>query len=352
MKRAIFSVHTISALVLGIVACGDDDSSVVADGGSDAAAAPAPSMRGVRMQPATADVAKSEPPPVKEDPPATGGKRSPPVAQDASMARADAQAAEEDAGPPEEDDAGVAEPVRTPLIRFNPMYTAFDGVHDYQLTPSVPRAAADASDPVDPRTVKWILDSEYFIRDPFPDLTASMKLTTKRAGSTRVRVEATTLAGERVYDEAEVLITEVSAEEWETGNARFQVGSPITWAPRCTAPEELGLCRLPCSTLQELPTTSACASCHGAMSTSRFAIEYTPTQTGGQSNDQLAETFLAGGRANFTMFDTEELREAEDPRCVFYIFHTWEMNDAETRGVIAQLRAIPPAANEAIDSTR
>jgi hypothetical protein len=352
-------------LALANGACGGDDdemavSAISADGGgesqADASASAEPRRRsdwnaadGGKPSALDAGKAPTQPPAGKRKPPTAPPNTSRPAAMDAAAPVLDA-GTEADAG--DDEDAGIDTPVRTQLIAFTPMYSAYDGVHPYQLTPSVPRAADDAADPVDPASVKWTIDSTYVSFDVFPDLTASILLTTKRAGTTTITVDATTRAGARVRDEAQLSITAVSPEVWEAGNQRFNVGTQVTWAPTCSSPDELGICMLPCATWDELPKSSACAGCHNSTSSSPFVIEYTPTQTAGLSNDQLLSLFTRGSRPNNTSFDSALLQEAAQPRCLFSSFHVWEIDQEAARGVVAQLRAIAPRANDALDKSR
>ncbi|HTU60509.1 MAG TPA: hypothetical protein VMF89_18790 [Polyangiales bacterium] len=360
-KVAVQTIALVCGFALASSACGDDEmavSALSADAGGESqdagSTSDTPRRRtewiaadGGSSTAQDAGKAQPQPPAAKRTtpPPVT----SPPAAMDAAAPVVDA-GTEADAG--DDEDAGIDTPVRAQLIAFKPMYSAYDGVHRYQLTPSVPRAADDATDPVDPTTVKWTVDSTYVSIDPFPDLPLGVKLTTKRAGLTLVTVEATTRAGVRVRDEARLAITAVSPEAWEAGDQRFNVGTQVTWSPACSAPDELSFCMLPCATWNELPKTSACASCHNSTSSSPFVIEYTPTQTAGLSDDQLLSLFTQGARPNYTGFDSALLQEAEEPRCLFSSFHVWEIDDVAARGVIAQLRAIPPRAIEALDIPR
>ena len=247
----------------------------------------------------------------------------------------------------EGDDGSV---VRPKLISFSPMFSAFDGTHEYAVTPSVPSAAEGSqdSDPVMASTVKWQVDGAFVKQDEFPELTAAAKLTTKKAGKTVVKVTAKTLAGVSIRGEAELTISEAKQDEWDAGEARYNNGMMITWMRPAMSAAGEGTCGLPVSI--ELPTTSACGNCHNPMNT--ISVEHTPTQTAGYSNEDLVNIFSAGQKPAGGTFNSPFLRNAPMPDCIYGEFHTWEMSDAEKKGIVWKLRSIAPRVQQEIDFGR
>jgi hypothetical protein len=246
-----------------------------------------------------------------------------------------------------DEDPGVNRPN---LISFSPMYSAFDGTHEYAVTPSVPSAAEGSkdSDPVMASTIKWDVDGAFLKRDEFPELTAAVKLTTKKAGSTTVKVTAKTLAGVQIRGEAKLTISPAQQNEWDAGEARYNNGMMITWMRPVMAASGEGTCGLPVTI--ELPKSSACGNCHAA--TSMITIEHTPTQTAGYSNEDLINIFTTGAKPAGGTFNSPFLRSAPMPDCIYAAFHTWEMTDDEKKGIIWKLRSIPPKVQEEIDFGR
>lgn len=357
-------MHGLLFCCLGLAssACGDDEvTAPAADGGSDTTTAK-PTTKTSATRAAESGSGSAEPAQVMDagQPAATPKKKSTPAQKTTKRASENpavldagkAAQAEADAGDLDED-AGAKLPGLVPqLIQFDPMYSAHDGVHSFQFTPSVPRAASNAADGVDPASLKWTFDSDFLHAEVFPGLPGGIQFTTKRPGQTKIEVTAKTRGGTAVRGEATVTISAVTASEWDVGFQRFFVGRPVTWGPSCKSPDDTGSCGLSCKTMMELPPSSACGSCHTNRSSAPYALEYTPTQTARYSNEELADIFLAGKRGEVSMFDSTFLQQASEPSCVFAMLHTWEMSDEETRGVIAQLRAFPPKANAAIDKTR
>jgi hypothetical protein len=239
---------------------------------------------------------------------------------------------------------------RPALISFSPMFSAFDGTHEYAVSPSVPSAAENSadSDPVMAGTVKWQVDGAFVKQDEFPELTAAAKLTTKKAGKTMVKATAKTLGGVEVWGESELTISEAKQTEWDAGEARYNNGMMITWMRPAMAAAGEGTCGLPVSF--ELPTTSACGNCHNPMNT--ISVEHTPTQTAGYSNEDLVNIFSAGQKPAGGTFNSPFLRNAPMPDCIYGEFHTWEMSDDEKKGIVWKLRSIAPRVQQEIDFGR
>lgn len=226
------------------------------------------------------------------------------------------------------------------LIVFSPMFSAFDGVHEYAVTPSVPSAApSEDADPVLASSIKWVLDDAYVKRDDFPDLPAAIKLTTKKAGTTTVGVTAKTRSGQALRATARLIISRATSAEWEAGEARYN-SDEFDIAPKMFA--SCGLV-LPI----ELPRASACSNCHDAMSS--VGTEHTPTQTAFYSNDELIAISTKGAKPAGGTFVSPFLRAAPMPDCIYKAFHTWQMSEEEEKGIVWKLRSIPPKVMPAID---
>jgi hypothetical protein len=241
-------------------------------------------------------------------------------------------------------------PLLPKLISFTPMYSAFDGAHDYALTPSVPSAAPTTkdADPVVASSIKWDLDAAFVKRDEFPDLPSAIKLTTKKDGKTTVKVTAKTMSGQSVRGEAALTISKASQTEWDAGEARYSNGMMITWMRPMMAAMGEGTCGLPVTI--DLPKTSACGNCHNSMNA--FSVEHTPTQTAGYSNEDLVNIFTTGAKPAGGTFNSPFLRNAPMPDCIYKAFHTWEMTDDEKKGIVWKLRSIAPKVQEEIDFGR
>lgn len=239
---------------------------------------------------------------------------------------------------------------RPNLIQFSPMFSAFDGTHSYAVTPSVPYVANSmASDPVMASSIQWEVDTAFVEREEFPELTAAIKLTTKKAGVTAVIVRAKSLSGKSISSRAKLAISQAHPEEWAAGERRYNTGETITWAFTAPAADGDSPCEPPHNV--ELPQTSACGNCHNATS-AILPNEYTPTQTAGYSNEDLINIFANGAKPARETYSSAFLRKASTPDCIHKTFHTWQMTEEEKNGLIWHLRAIPPKAENEFDLTR
>src|SRR5689334_15079876 len=78
-------------------------------------------------------------------------------------------------------------------------YSAFDGTHHaYQLVVTIPSASDTPTctnpDPVLPSSVVWTVDHVFLAAEAYPDIPSAILLTTKRAGTTRIKVAGTKLS--------------------------------------------------------------------------------------------------------------------------------------------------------------
>src|SRR5205823_3761794 len=99
-------------------------------------------------------------------------------------------------------------------------------------------------------------------------------------------------------------------------------------------------------------TELACTNCHGdnTNSNARYKdVQHTPEQTGGFSDDQLVPIFSMGQVPDGGYFDPDII--CPNTRCTpdqayarWQSFHTWDMTDAEKKGIIVYLRSLTPAA--------
>ena len=149
------------------------------------------------------------------------------------------------------------------LVRYDTLYSAFDGEHDYRVVvnvlPKLVREAILDQDPdsrIDWTSVRWTTDPAFAVQADYPLIAGAALLTTKRAGKTRVAVSFETTAGVRLQSEATLVITAASPDEWQAGDDYFKRSEPIVRPP----PENRGACGLPETV--EPPYTRSCLNCH------------------------------------------------------------------------------------------
>jgi len=230
------------------------------------------------------------------------------------------------------------------LIRHSLMYTAFDGVHAYSVTPDVPSAVDNSqdSDPLVAQTLRWQFDPAFFTASAFPEIGGAIKLTTKKAGETEIRMYGTTTSGVTMRDTAKVIIAQAEPNVWSMGDARYQEGVTASWGNFAPTQQGWGTCGLPYAI--EIPRAAACVSCHD--NSDQLSAEYTPTQTAGYSDADLLNIVLTGSKPPGGTFISPHLSAMPMPDCIFAEFHAFEMTELEQRGLIARLRSVPPRVIE------
>jgi hypothetical protein len=230
------------------------------------------------------------------------------------------------------------------LIEHSLIYSAFDGVHEFSVTPNVPSARADSldSDPVQDGTLRWRFDPAFFSASAFPELPGAVKLTAKQAGTTEIEVIAETVSGVTVSDTAKIIVAQADPNVWSIGDARYRSGVPASWGNFPLASAGEGSCGLPYTI--DVPAAAACVSCHD--NSDKVSAEYTPTQTAGHSDEDLLNIMLAGSKPAGGAFISPQLTAMQQPDCIFGEFHTFEMTPLEQQGLITRLRAVPPRAIE------
>jgi hypothetical protein len=246
--------------------------------------------------------------------------------------------------------------LRQNLIQFPAMYTAFDGTHDYEISPWIPLSAADPStgaDPVKPDTIKWE-SSGGFLQDlgSFSQLSGGNLYKATKPGSTVVKVTATTVSGVKIRGEANVTIEKADEGDWEKGDARYNNNvaiDPTGVSAMMAADGSSGLCGIPVDIMGMIPKDAACANCHNAMNV--ISIQHTPAQTAGYSDEQLIEIFTQAMKPAGSKFNSPIFRfvSADMAECLYKSFHTWDIPDDVKQGVVYKLRSITPAKQSDID---
>jgi hypothetical protein len=304
----------------------------------------------------------------------SGSSSGSPGGHDATIAVADAA----DAGIPGQDalvlydgpppmvvtDAGLGCTSSNGLtIRFNPMYSGYDGVHTYQIPTFVPG--------MDPSTLTWgSTDPTMVDIQPYSGRPGVM-LTTKKAGDVTIVVFVT---GTSTCGTAPLHIEQYTPDEWQLGSDRYNNGNPLTiTTPDGNMIDSSGPPTLPdgapfdaasfdangldandiCAMLMAMMVTNpfenppaACTNCHGTMSNGMLFgmsvfmdVQHTPEQTGGFSEDDLTNVFVNGTIPPGGYFDSTII-----PYCAWHQIHTWTDIDTpeKQKGMRAYLRSLTP----------
>jgi mono/diheme cytochrome c family protein len=192
--------------------------------------------------------------------------------------------------------AGVLK-IITPQI-----FSAADGTHTFKvplLVPSVFGVTWSVSDPMR-------AEIEAYQDDPAAAGAQAMVIA-KNPGTVKIRARAGGVVGEATLE-----ITAATPQLWEEGRARYHEGRRI----RNDIPEP----------------TAACSNCHGM---GGIAVEHTPAQIGGFSDQEVVAIFTEGKKPPGIMNRTVPFEQWSP-------VHRWQMTDEEKRAVVVYLRSLEP----------
>jgi hypothetical protein len=202
-------------------------------------------------------------------------------------------------------------------VAFTPMYSAFDGVHTYQI-PSIVLSVKDS-------VITWgASDPSMVTLAPDPIL-GGILITTKKAGTVTIVASAGGLCGTSL-----LTITSATPGDWDTGNQRYNDGVSVHLGRGgATYDASAGV------------GGPACTNCHGPTATdNRYkTVSHTPEQAGGFSDQDLIDIFENGIVPDGGYFD---------PSIVSYQqwqqFHKWsDITPDQQPGMVAYLRSLTPA---------
>jgi hypothetical protein len=247
-------------------------------------------------------------------------------------------------GPPSKVDGGLlscATPDGLP-IKFNPMYSGFDGTHIYEIPTFVVG--------VDPATVTWgssdpsMIDLQPYVR--------GIMVTTRKAGDVTLVATIGTKCGSALLH-----ITQYTVDQWKLGSDRYNNGNALVF----TLPDG-AIINLPDAAGfdaamfeggfpdVDLPDTfvnpfenpaAACTNCHGDTGNGKIFqdISHTPEQTGGFSEAELTNCFLHGTIPDGGYYDPTIFNYK-----YWHQLHTWWDIDTPDKqvGMNAYLRSLTP----------
>ncbi|HEX4403937.1 MAG TPA: hypothetical protein VH560_03865 [Polyangia bacterium] len=201
-------------------------------------------------------------------------------------------------------------------ILFSTMYSAYDGVHTFQIP-----AVVNGLDPTEIQ-IEWSASDPSMVNMQLDPSTGGVMITTQKAGNVTIYAQAGGLCGE-----APLSITAATPAQWEQGNTRYNSGVII---------DNLGQTRH----MAEGGVDAECTSCHGdTASAGPFkTVQHTPEQTGGFSDADLISIFEKGIVPTGGYFDATIV-----PYATWQTFHHWDVGDAE-QGLVVYLRSLVPAA--------
>ena len=204
-------------------------------------------------------------------------------------------------------------------IFFSPMYTGFDGTHQFQIPAVVGN--------VDPTTITWSV-SDPALADLQNDAAlGGVMISSRGAGNLTVMA-----SGGGACGTSELTITASTPDDWEVGNKRYNNGIKLVGdvPGRGRAPADAG----------PPMTDVSCTNCHGPTAMGPYkTVSHSPEQTGGFSDEDLVNIFTKGMVPIGGYFDSSFVSYRDWQR-----FHRWDMSPAEAKGIIVYLRSLTPVS--------
>jgi hypothetical protein len=197
-------------------------------------------------------------------------------------------------------------------------------------------------------TIKWKVDAAFASQEKYAALPGGVLLTTKKAGTTTVTVEAKTKGGLAVQGTAQLNITKADAADYEAGEARYNNNVAIDFGSFGGMMGMGGAA----SILSQIPKDASCANCHN--NDNGLTVEHTPQQTAGYSDEELIQIFTMGAKPMGATFNSPFLKmiPAQYVTMIYTALHTWQIDPEVAKGVVFKLRSIAPATQEEVDFGR
>jgi hypothetical protein len=208
-------------------------------------------------------------------------------------------------------------------IAFNPMYSAFDGTHMFQIPAAVHGSNSE---------VTWSWDTSMVGVQAYAEAPNEIMITVLKAGTTTIVAQS----ADGKCGSSPLSITAAHESDWEIGNARYNDGHSLHLAAGAVAGTG--------SPLEQSNTgmvMPACTNCHGETATGGpfTDVSHTPEQTGGFSDSDLLNIILRGTFPPGAYFDNSIVAYP-----VWQTWHKWaDITPDEQPGIIVYLRSLTPA---------
>jgi hypothetical protein len=217
-------------------------------------------------------------------------------------------------------------------VLFSPMYSAYDGVHTFQVP-----AVVNGLDPTQV-DITWSASDPSMVEFAPDPTTGGVMITMQKAGQVVITASAGTLCGTSL-----LTISAATPQDWEDGSARYNDGVVINRLPRPTNGMGGGSATGGGGTGGAGSAEAACTNCHGDTASGPFkTVQHTPEQTGGFSDADLINIFENGIVPAGGYFDATIVSYAQ-----WQTFHKWDVGDTP-QSIVVYLRSLTPAAQTGV----
>jgi hypothetical protein len=208
-------------------------------------------------------------------------------------------------------------------VIFSPMYTAFDGVHEYKIPAVVPGATyADGGNApgipatwsaADPSMVDIKDDTNIDPNNGQP--IGGIMMTVRKAGTTTIYARIGSDCGQST-----LTITQATPDQWQAGSDRYNnaVDPGVIRDSGSNDYSQLG-----------------CTNCHGDLGTVIKDVQHTAYQIGGYSDSQVTDVFTKG-------IKPPGVGQRVLNYNIWHQFHQWTMSDEQKTGIVFYLRSLEP----------
>ena len=205
---------------------------------------------------------------------------------------------------------------------FPRMYSAYDGVHLFQIPARVDGTSVDLAG--------WqAIPSDAVIFDPDPDSMEGGVLITVLAPVEEITIAASSGA---IGGTAPLHITAGTPEDWDVGEARYHNGVEYDM-PMINLIDLFDPTYVP----PETPKDLACNNCH-TTGAKYLEIQHTPSQIGYISDQDLQIIFTMGMKPMGISYSVLPMQL----EYLYPEFHTWMASAQEIKGLIIYLRSLTP----------
>jgi len=166
----------------------------------------------------------------------------------------------------------------------------------------------------------------YFDTSGVPN---GVMITMRKAGTFTITATAGTRKGS-----VQLIVTAATEEDWMRGEARYNNAIPLMLGgPVMTMGGGMVM----------LPNNVSCKNCHGS-GAMFLAVEHTPQQTGGYTDDEIKNIFEMGMKPPGAKWGSL-------PGIMNYypMFHKWAASDEEYQGLVIYLRSLEPKSQGMLD---
>jgi hypothetical protein len=214
-------------------------------------------------------------------------------------------------------------------IIFPTMYSAYEGVHLFQVPAHVDGVTVELSD--------WqAIPSSAASFDPNPEVAGGVLITVHEpAAQITIAASTGTIGGT-----AALFVTNGTPEEWAVGEARYNNG--VDFQLPGFEDIDFGMLLDPNWTPPPPPGDLACNNCH-TTGAKYFEFQHTPTQAARFSDEELGIILTMGKKPEGVGYRIlPEMLGSMTADELYADFHTWEATEEEVKGLILYLRSLTP----------